>query len=152
MEALNVLRIEKGFITHAEIDGRVTAFDLGMGHLMSTKKDFIGKTASQRSGLLDPRRPRLVGLKPIGPVKQLTAGSHLFNNGDPSEAKYDRGYVSSVAYSPMLERFHGLAFLKEGADCHGQKIRLVDHVRGIEAICEVTSPIAFDPMGERARV
>ena len=152
MEALNVLRIEKGFITHAEIDGRVTAFDLGMGHLMSTKKDFIGKTASQRSGLVDPRRPRLVGLKTIGPVKQLTAGSHLFNIGDPSEAKYDRGYISSVAYSPMLERFHGLAFLKEGADRHGQQIRMVDHVRGIEAICEVTSPIAFDPMGKRARV
>ncbi|MDO7630973.1 MAG: sarcosine oxidase subunit alpha, partial [Loktanella sp.] len=29
MEALNVLRIEKGFITHAEIHGRVTAFDIG---------------------------------------------------------------------------------------------------------------------------
>ncbi|NJR43769.1 MAG: hypothetical protein HC767_15050, partial [Akkermansiaceae bacterium] len=30
MEALNVLRIEKGFITHAEINGRVTAFDIGL--------------------------------------------------------------------------------------------------------------------------
>ena len=28
MEALNVLRLEKGFITHAEIHGRITAFDL----------------------------------------------------------------------------------------------------------------------------
>ncbi len=29
MEALNVLRIEKGFITHSEIDGRVTALEIG---------------------------------------------------------------------------------------------------------------------------
>ncbi len=151
MEALNVLRIEKGFITHAEIDGRVTAFDLGMERLMSAKKDFIGKTASQRPGLVDPKRPRLVGLKPVGAVKQLTAGSHLFNEKDPSQANYSRGYVSSVAYSPNLERFHGLAFLEEGIESYGQIIRMVDHVRGIEAICEVTSAIAFDPQGERTR-
>ena len=31
MEALNVLRIEKGLLTHAEIHGRVTADDVGMG-------------------------------------------------------------------------------------------------------------------------
>jgi glycine cleavage system aminomethyltransferase T len=35
MEALNVLRIEKGFITHAEIHGRVTAFDIGMEKMVS---------------------------------------------------------------------------------------------------------------------
>ena len=123
-----------------------------MEHLISTKKDFIGKTASQRPGLIDHRRPRLVGLKPVGPVKQLTAGSHLFNKDDPSEAKYCRGHVSSVAYSPILERFHGLAFLRDGSDSYGKTIRMVDHARGIEAICEVVSPIAFDSSGERARV
>ena len=50
MEALNVLRIEKGFITHAEIHGRTTAFDIGMGRMVSTKKDCIGKTAAARPG------------------------------------------------------------------------------------------------------
>ncbi len=30
MEALNGFRIENGFITHSEIHGRTTAFDLGM--------------------------------------------------------------------------------------------------------------------------
>ncbi len=48
MEALNVLRIEKGFITHAEIHGRVTAFDIGMERMVSAKKDCIGKAAAQR--------------------------------------------------------------------------------------------------------
>ncbi|MEM8823047.1 MAG: 2Fe-2S iron-sulfur cluster-binding protein, partial [Pseudomonadota bacterium] len=55
MEALNVLRIEKGFITHAEITGRVTAFDIGMDRMISPKKDCIGKAASRRPALLENR-------------------------------------------------------------------------------------------------
>jgi glycine cleavage system aminomethyltransferase T len=35
MEALNVLRIEKGFLTHAELHGRTTAFDLGLERMIS---------------------------------------------------------------------------------------------------------------------
>ena len=38
LEALNVLRIEKGLLTHAEITGRVTASDLGLGKMVSSKK------------------------------------------------------------------------------------------------------------------
>ena len=38
MEALNVLRLEKGFITHAEIHGRTTAFDIGMAGMDADKK------------------------------------------------------------------------------------------------------------------
>jgi glycine cleavage system aminomethyltransferase T len=56
IEALNVLRIEKGFITHAEIDGRVTAFDIGLQGMVSAKKDCIGKAASQRPGLTGSAR------------------------------------------------------------------------------------------------
>ena len=69
MEALNVMRIEKGFITHAEIHGRITAFDIGMGRMVSAKKDCIGKTMSEREGLCEDSREQLVGLKPVGAVK-----------------------------------------------------------------------------------
>ena len=151
MEALNVLRIEKGFITHAEIDGRVTAFDLGMAGMVNRTKDCIGKAASQRPGLNDPNRPRLVGLKPVGSVKQLTAGAHLFKLQDPAERIYDEGHITSVGFSPSLGCFHGLAFLKNGFERHGEQIKMVDHVRDIEAICEVVSPVAVDPEGGRAR-
>ncbi len=71
MEALNVLRIEKGFITHAEIHGRVTAFDIGMERMVSAKKDCIGKAAAQRPGLWGPEREQLVGLRAEG---AMTAG------------------------------------------------------------------------------
>jgi len=30
-------------------------------------------------------------------------------------------------------------------------VRLVDHMRGIDALCEVVSPVFFDPEGGRAR-
>ncbi len=151
MEALNVLRIEKGFLTHAELNGTVTAFDLGMQGMVSKKKDCIGKPMSARPGLMAEDRERLVGLKPVGAVKQLTAGAHLFNPDDPVERIYDQGYVTSVGFSPALGQMIGMGFLKNGPDRIGEEVRLVDHMRGIDALCEVVSPVFFDPEGGRAR-
>jgi heterotetrameric sarcosine oxidase alpha subunit len=151
LEALNVLRIEKGFITHAEIHGRTTAFDIGMQKMLSAKKDFIGKAAAARPGLVDPDREQLVGLKPVGAVKQLTAGAHLFDRDAPATRENDQGYVTSVGFSPTLETFLGLAFLKQGRTRHGEVIRMVDHLRGVETLCEVCDPVFFDPEGGRAR-
>ena len=151
MEALNVLRIEKGFITHSEIHGRTTAFDIGMEKMVSAKKDCIGKTMSERPGLTDPGRERLVGLKPVGEVKQVTAGAHLFATGDEAVRENDQGYVTSVCYSPTLGHMLGLGFLKNGPQRIGERVKMVDHVRKVEAICEVIHPIAFDPEGGRVR-
>lgn len=151
MEALNVLRIEKGFITHAEIHGRTTAFDIGMDRMMSAKKDFIGKAAAARPGLVDLDREQLVGLKPVGAVKMLTAGAHLFAREAAAVRENGQGYVTSVGFSPTLETFLGLAFLKQGRARHGEVIRMVDHLRGVETLCEVCDPVFFDPDGGRAR-
>ena len=151
MEALNVLRIEKGLITHAEIHGRVTAFDIGMGRMVSAKKDCIGKTMSQRPGLIDAGREQLVGLKPVGAVKQILAGAHLFCEGDEAVRLNDQGYVTSAAFSPTLGHAIGLAFLKNGPARHGETVRMVDHLRGVETLCEVVNPVFFDVEGGRAR-
>ena len=151
MEALNVLRIEKGFITHAEIHGRINAYDVGLQAMVSQQKDCIGKTASERPGLMDPARERLIGLKPTGVVKQLTNGAHLFNIGEDAIRENDQGYITSTAFSPTLGHFIGLGFLKNGPERWGEEIRMVDHLRGIEATCEVCDPVFFDPDGGRAR-
>jgi glycine cleavage system aminomethyltransferase T len=42
LEALGTLRIEKGHVTGAEIDGRTTARDLHLDWMLSKKKPFIG--------------------------------------------------------------------------------------------------------------
>ncbi|MFT4148977.1 MAG: sarcosine oxidase subunit alpha family protein [Paracoccaceae bacterium] len=150
MEALNVLRIEKGFITHAEIHGRVTAFDIGMEKMVSAKKDCIGKAAATRPGLTGPEREQLVGLKAIG-AGSLASGAHLFVPGAEVRRETDQGYVTSVCWSPTVGRWIGLAFLKNGRARHGQRIRLVDHLRGIDTLCEVSDPVFHDPEGGKLR-
>ena len=151
MEALNVLRLEKGFITHAEIHGRVTAFDLGMERMVSKKKDCIGKTSAARPGLLDNEREQLIAIKPVGPIKQIVAGAHLFDLNDNPIRQNDRGYVTSVGFSPTFGHFLGLAFLKNGHERLGDRIKMVDHLRGIETECEVVNTVSFDPKGDRLR-
>ena len=151
MEALNVLRIEKGFITHAEIHGRVTAADVGLGRMVSAKKDCIGKTMSQRPGLAEDSREQLVGLKPVGAVKQLVSGAHLFDTGDDAVRVNNRGYVTSVAFSPTLGHMLGLGFLRDGPARYGDTVKMVDHLRGIETECQVVNPVFFDPDGGRVR-
>ena len=151
MEALNVLRIEKGFITHAEIDGRVTASDIGFGRMMSAKKDFIGKTMAARAGLTDYGREQLVGLRPVGAVKQLSAGAFLFDAGAEPVRTNAQGHMTSVGFSPTSGYFLGLGFLKNGRARHGETVRMVDHLRGLDVRCQVTDPVVFDPDGGRLR-
>ncbi|MGH1577589.1 sarcosine oxidase subunit alpha family protein [Planktotalea sp.] len=151
MEALNVLRIEKGFITHAEIHGRVTAYDIGMERMISSKKDCVGQTMAARPGLLGETREQLVGLKPMGAVKQLTAGAHLFAAESEVTRINSEGYVTSVGFSPTLQSFLGMAFLKNGRARMGETVKLVDHMRGIETLCEVCDPVFYDPEGGKTR-
>ncbi len=150
MEALNVLRIEKGFITHAEIHGRVTAFDIGMEKMVSGKKDCIGKAAAARPGLIGPQRDQLIGLKPIGEGR-ITAGAHLFAPGEALTRVNSQGYVTSVGFSPMFNADLGLGFLRNGRARHGETLRLVDRLRDIDVLCEVCDPVFHDNQGEKLR-
>ncbi|MFC2968367.1 sarcosine oxidase subunit alpha family protein [Acidimangrovimonas pyrenivorans] len=151
MEALNVLRIEKGLLTHAEIHGRVTAGDVGMARMISAKKDCIGKAAAKRPGLGGNFREELVGLKPVEPKREIGAGAHLFTPGEEVTRQNDEGYVTSACWSPTLDTHLGLAFLRNGRNRHGEMVRMVDHMRGTDILCEVTDPVFLDPHGERAR-
>jgi methylglutamate dehydrogenase subunit C len=148
MEALNILRIEKGFVTHAEIHGRVSAHDIGMEKMVSAKKDCIGKAAATRPGLWGPEREQLVGLKAVEPI---SAGAHLFVPGAEVHRETDQGYVTSVGFSPTLGVWLGLGFLKDGRARIGERVRLVDHLRHLDVICEVCHPVFHDPEGEKLR-
>lgn len=151
MEALNVLRLEKGHITHAEIDGRATVGDIGMERMLSDAKDCIGKTMSERPGLRDPERGQLVGLRPVGAVKQLTAGAFLFKAGAEARRENAQGHTTSVGFSPDVGTFIGLGFVNRGRARHGEVMRMVDHLREIEAEVEICAPVFVDPEGGRAR-
>lgn len=151
MEALNVLRIEKGFITHAEIHGRITADDIGMGRMVSAKKDCIGKTSSERPGLSGGHREQLVGLKPVDPKQEFTGGAHLFEKGAEPVRVNGQGYTTSVCYSATMSTWLAQGFLKNGRARHGEIIRVVDHLRGMDFNAEVCHPVFLDPEGGKAR-
>ncbi|MBR2658161.1 MAG: sarcosine oxidase subunit alpha family protein [Loktanella sp.] len=151
MEALNVLRIEKGFLTHAELHGHTTAFDLGLAGMIDRSKDCIGQAAARRPGLLDPARDRLVGLRAVEDGRRLTAGAYLFSKDAKATSANSEGYVTSACYSPALDCYLGLAFLKNGPERHGEVVRMVNHLRGVDTLAEVCGPVFLDPEGERAR-
>lgn len=151
MEALNVLRIEKGFVTHAEIHGRVTARDLGLGHMLSGQKDFIGRSMAGRPHLTSDDREQMVGLKPVGAVQKLLAGSHIIGEGAAAVSEEDQGYVTTVCHSPTLGHMIGLGFLRNGRARLGERVRCVDLLRDFDTLCEVVHPVFVDPDGEKLR-
>jgi len=149
VEALSVLRIEKGHVAGNELNGMTTATDLGLGKLMSTQKDFIGRVLAARPALTDPDRPTLVGVKPVETTARLRAGAHFLEVGAKPSLQNDQGYITSVAYSPMLGCWIGLGFLARGPERHGERVRAYDPLRGGDVVVEITSPVFFDPDGAR---
>ena len=77
LDALNTLRIEKGHVTGAELNGNTSAEDLGMQRMLKKHGDFVGRMLSQRSGLCAPERLQLVGVRPADPARRLRNGAHL---------------------------------------------------------------------------
>jgi sarcosine oxidase subunit alpha len=151
LEALGVMRIEKGHPAGGELNGQTTARDLGMGKLLSTKKDYIGRALAQRPALLDPQRPTLVGLRPVDRAARLRAGAHLLPLGASADIANDQGWVTSSAFSPSLGHWIALAMLANGPARHGDRVRAYDPVRAGDVVVEVVAPCFIDPGGERLR-
>ncbi|UWQ19295.1 sarcosine oxidase subunit alpha family protein [Jannaschia sp. M317] len=150
-EALGVMRIEKGHAAGNELNGTTTAANLGLGRMVSDKKDSIGAVLSRRDGLNAPDDLRLVGLWPVDPTAKVTAGGHLMTTDGPVDAKHDQGYVTSACHSPTLGHMIGLGFLKRGADRMGERLRLVSPLTNLTVEVEVVSPHFIDPDGGRQR-
>jgi methylglutamate dehydrogenase subunit C len=150
-EALAVMRIEKGHVAGNEIDGRTTASDLGLGRMMSTKKDYIGRVMAGRPALLDPGRQTLVGLRPVNVHQRLRAGAHLIPLVGAPLAANDQGVVTSVAFSPSLDQWIGLGLLAHAARLAGRRVRAADPLRNGTVDVEVCPPCFIDPQGERLR-
>jgi sarcosine oxidase subunit alpha len=148
-EALSVMRIEKGHPAGNELNGQTTAGDLGLGRLMSKKKDYIGRVMAQRPALIAADRPTLVGFRPADRKQPLRAGAHFLALGAKPSLENDEGYMTSVAYSPSLQSAIGLGFLKNGPARIGQHVRAYDPVRNGDVEVEVCHPCFIDPKGER---
>ena len=150
-EALGVMRIEKGHIAGAELNGTTTAGDLGMGKMLSTKKDFVGRVLAQREALIAPGRQVVVGVKPVDRSRRLRSGAHIIPLGKVPGQDCDQGYVTSVCYSPMLEHWLGLALVERGRERLAEIVRGYDPLRGEDYELKLCNPVFYDPEGGRQR-
>ncbi len=149
-EALGVMRIEKGHVTHAEINGTVTPGDLGFARMVSaTKPDFIGKAMLQREGLQAADRPCIVGVKPVDPATSFRTGAHILADGAAATLENDQGYVTSSAFSPSLGHTIGLALIKNGPARVGEKIIVWNGLRNEYTDAVICSPVFIDPQNEK---
>ncbi|NNF92834.1 MAG: sarcosine oxidase subunit alpha, partial [Boseongicola sp.] len=150
-EALGVMRIEKGHAAGNELNGQTTARMLGLGGMVSQKKDAFGTRLSQRDEMSREDGLKLVGFRPVDRSVILTAGAHFLTPGDLADMAHDQGWMTSVAWSPELSHSVGLGFLKNGGKRMGETVRAYSPVRDQDVMVEVCSPHHIDPEGERQR-
>ncbi|MDX8515655.1 sarcosine oxidase subunit alpha [Mesorhizobium captivum] len=150
-EALGVMRIEKGHIAGPELNGTTTAADLGLGKMMSTKKDFIGRVMAGREALTAPNRQVVVGIKPTDKARRLRSGAHIIPKGETPGPDNDQGYVTSVCFSPVLDQWIGLGLVERGRERIGEIVRAHDPLRGEEYDVELCNSVFYDPDGGRQR-
>lgn len=151
LEALDVLRIEKGHISvGTEIDGRATAADLGLGKMVSSKKDFIGKALLQRPALNMTDRPQLVGLKPVD--KQLSIPVAALVTDQPWQQGVTQtriGQLTATIDSPVLKHSIALALVNNGHQRLNETLWAVSPINQRSVQVSVVPACFYDAEGRR---
>ena len=148
LEALGTLRIEKGHVTGAEIDGRTTARDLHLDWMLSKKKPFVGSAMMDRDGMTGPGRLQLVGVVSLD-GRPLNGGAHIVESSNPAAPRDSIGHITSVCYSPALRKYIALALVEDGKARRGTRAFVSDPVRKRFGPVELVSHHFFDPEGKR---
>lgn len=148
LEALNTLRIEKGHVTGAELNGNTSADDLGFQRMLKKHGDFIGRALSQRAGLTAPDRLQLVGVRPLERRHRLRNGLQLVA---PQARTTSLGYVTSSTPSVELDGWVGLALVAGGRQRLGQRLIGTSPVHDEITELEIVSPHMLDPENVRVR-
>ena len=148
LEALGALRVEKGHVTAAELDGRVTIDDAGLGKMASTKKSYIGSAMRKRGALSENDRETLVGFFPANQSDTFNAGTIVCEKNQITGQGIGR--ITSVTHSPELGHWIGIGFVKGGLE-KWKDTNLIgaDPVRNKQMELKVVSPHMIDPEGKR---
>ena len=144
MEALNILRIEKGFLeVGVDTDGETTPLSVGWATPIGKKKaDFIGKRSLLRSHNQRDDLPHLVGILPKDAHVIVPVGTHIKNTrGDIL------GHVTSSCRSPTVGTSLGMAMIASGDRMKGSDILL--DIDGYFHHAKVTDLAFYDVKGER---
>ena len=150
IEAMGLMRIEKGHAAGPELNGHTTANDLGLQKMLKKSGDFVGRVNAQRPGLTDAKRPSLVGIRALtGDFdKRLRGGAHIVSG---PEDTHSLGWVTSVTRSVELDRWIGLAMIEGGIDRRGQRLYAVFPLKDEVVEVEITTPHHVDPENTRVR-
>jgi sarcosine oxidase subunit alpha len=148
LEALGTMRIEKGHVTGAEIDGRTSPRDLYLDWMLSKKKPYIGSKMVDREGMVAADRIRLVGVVSLD-NRPLNGGSHIVEQLDRENPRGSIGHITAVCYSPTLGKYIGLALVKGGKTQHGTRAFVSDPLRNRFGPVEIVSHHFYDPEGKR---
>jgi sarcosine oxidase subunit alpha len=148
LDALNTLRIEKGHVTTAELNGNTTADDLGFARMLKKQGDFIGRTLAQRPGLAEAERLQLVGVRPVDRSRRLRNGTQLVAHEMRGASL---GYVTSATPSVGFAGWVGLALLSGGRERTGQRLLGLAPVHDESAEVQIVSPHMLDPENTRVR-
>ena len=151
MEALSILRIEKGHVVGGELNGRTTPIDLGFGQMMKKSGDFIGKRGIQREGMQRNDRKQLVGLSPSDKSSTIPRGGQIVEHPYRSQPMNMIGEVTSSARSPNIGHPIGLGLVENAKKRMGETVHIVSPVTDEYTKAIVCNPIFFDPSGERVR-
>ena len=149
-EAMAVMRIEKGHVVHAELDGRTTLADFGFDAMVRKDTDFVGRRAMQREAFEPSTRARLVGLESLDGTS-VPPGAQLVWNPTAPKPMHKYGHVSSVTYSPNLGKYIALALIHDAQDWMGKTLYAASPLAGRSTQVRIVPPVFIDPKGERAR-
>jgi sarcosine oxidase subunit alpha len=148
LDALNTLRIEKGHVTGAELNGNTSADDLGMQRMLKKQGDFVGRMLSQRSGLSAADRLQLVGVRPADPARRLRNGAHVVLHETDAASL---GYITSSTPSVEREGWVGLALVAGGRARIGKQVICRSVIHGEALPIDIVSPHMLDPENLRVR-
>jgi sarcosine oxidase subunit alpha len=148
-ETMHVLRAEKGYIiVGQDTDGTVTADDVGLGWAIAhAKLDFVGKRSLDRPALRSAHRKQLVGLLTADPQVVLDEGAQIIATPAQQCPMKLIGHVSSSYHSAALGRSIALALVVGGRERTGETLYVP--MPGRDIAVQVTSPVFYDPKGER---
>ena len=146
IEALQILRIEKGYLhIGTDTDGTTLPSDVGFARGLERKAaQFVGRRSLLRPVARDPQRLQLVGLVPADGRTLLPVGGQLANAPPPTLTE---GHVTSSCVSPGLGHPIALAMLRAGSQRLGAEV-FVYHL-GRRYAARVVSLPFLDPKGER---
>jgi len=147
LEALDILRVEKGYLVSSELNGQTTPSDLCMDGLVKLGNPCVGRDMLDRPAFHEPTRERLCGVRAVDGRARFYGGAQLTSADAPNTPC---GYVTSSVYSPVLGEWVGLALVSR-VHREGAVLSARDPLRLGDCAVRLTPMVHYDPSGERMK-